>query len=469
MSSLSKRIAGRARNHGQLKRLDPNQFRSAFIRRSINHVTTETVAPDLSGFDGLHAKPKRKPRWLLTAYMRTQHQVPCPRFCEPGFSSMATVDRQRRATDSSKRLSAGQMKLIGRRLKKDDEQNTYAGNLVDGFMAGPGKRPRPTGKRSNIRDGRLVFARNSWRDFPLHGVADAEEVPECGCAAGGPFDRKGSLRLRGAKQAPLLNPLLGLNSWPLNLDFSIAKAQEKTRVYIRQTGFREGMNGALDLGPLRKGDRTASEAEKRADVDIPKTLPGIDYSAVSRASRDDAATWFRRHEMVNDLPATHLTLLQLPTIPGGSPFMNYGLQRSDFRSLKKRISRLLLHQITHQTEGQPLVGPSRVAIHAVRGVFSKSRSAGLAAEESETPLPRSPCETAILHQSGSGRRFADFTHARIRSVQSAIGTRVFRLIPDFPTCNKKSGSFRLRNVDCLIKKFVFAHFFRRQLLQPKRP
>jgi len=88
-------------------------------------------------------------------------------------------------------------------------QLPYAGNLRRRIIAGPGKNDAANGKRQHPRDGRLVSREESGRDFPLHGCRCRKKVPEW-WRGGGRFD-EGFARA-GAKQAPLLTPLLGFKN-----------------------------------------------------------------------------------------------------------------------------------------------------------------------------------------------------------------------------------------------------------------
>jgi len=237
-----------ARNHGQLKRWIQISSLGVYSAEH-HHGTDETVAPDLSGFDG-YTQTKAEAEVVLNRYI-DQHKFPAA-ILRPGFiygpGDRHVVPR------IIERLSAGQMKLIGDGKKMMN--NTYAGNLVDGIMLAL-ENDAANGETFNIRDGRLV-SREEFVGAISHymGLPMPKKVPEW-LARRAVVLIEGFARLRGAKQAPLLTRAR-IKFLALNLDFSIAKAQEKLG-YDPQTDFREGMKSALDWAASQGLIEPASE------------------------------------------------------------------------------------------------------------------------------------------------------------------------------------------------------------------
>lgn len=224
-----------ARKHGQLRRWV--QISSLGVYAAKHHYgTDETTPPDLSGFDG-YTQTKAEAETVLHRYI-DQYDFPAT-ILRPGFiygpGDRHVVPR------IIERLEAGQMKLIGDGQKKMN--NTYAGNLVDGIMLAL-ENDVANGETFNIRDPRLV----SREEF-VGAIADymglpmPKKVPEWLARRAVVFI-EGFARLRGATQAPLLTQAR-IKFLALNLDFSIAKAQEKLG-YEPQTDFRDGIQEALD-------------------------------------------------------------------------------------------------------------------------------------------------------------------------------------------------------------------------------
>ncbi|EMI55158.1 oxidoreductase [Rhodopirellula sallentina SM41] len=224
-----------ARKYGQLKRWV--QISSLGVYAATHHYgTDETTPPDLTGLDGYTAT-KAEAEVLLNKTIKAD-QFPAT-IIRPGFiygpGDRHVVPR------IIERLAAGQMKLIGDGQKMLN--NTYAGNLVDGIMLALEKE-EAIGETFNIRDSRLV----SREEF-VGAIADymglpmPKKVPEWLARSAVGFI-EGFAKLRGATEAPLLTNAR-IKFLCLNLDFSIAKAQQKLG-YEPKTDFRDGIKTALD-------------------------------------------------------------------------------------------------------------------------------------------------------------------------------------------------------------------------------
>ncbi|WP_083904691.1 NAD-dependent epimerase/dehydratase family protein [Rhodopirellula sp. SWK7] len=224
-----------ARQQAQLKRWV--QISSLGVYSATHHYgTDETTPPDLGGLDGYTAT-KAEAEVLLNQTIKADN-FPAT-IIRPGFiygpGDRHVVPR------IIERLAAGQMKLIGDGKKMLN--NTYAGNLVDAIMLALDKEAA-VGETFNIRDARLV----SREEF-VGAIADymglpmPKKVPEWLARSAVGFI-EGFAKLRGATEAPLLTNAR-IKFLALNLDFSIAKAQEKLG-YQPKTDFRDGIKTALD-------------------------------------------------------------------------------------------------------------------------------------------------------------------------------------------------------------------------------
>ncbi|MCM2372943.1 NAD-dependent epimerase/dehydratase family protein [Aporhodopirellula aestuarii] len=224
-----------ARKQAQLKRWV--QISSLGVYSATHHYgTDETTPPDLAGLDGYTAT-KAEAEVLLNRTIK-EDNFPAT-IIRPGFiygpGDRHVVPR------IIERLAAGQMKLIGDGKKMLN--NTYAGNLVDAIMLALEKEAA-IGETFNIRDGRLV----SREEF-VGAIADymglpmPKKVPEWLARSAVGFI-EGFAKMRGATEAPLLTNAR-IKFLALNLDFSIAKAQEKLG-YEPKTDFRDGIKIALD-------------------------------------------------------------------------------------------------------------------------------------------------------------------------------------------------------------------------------
>lgn len=224
-----------ARQQAQLKRWV--QISSLGVYSATHHYgTDETTPPDLGGLDGYTAT-KAEAEVLLNQTIKADN-FPAT-IIRPGFiygpGDRHVVPR------IIERLAAGQMKLIGDGKKMLN--NTYADNLVDAIMLALDKEAA-VGETFNIRDARLV----SREEF-VGAIADymclpmPKKVPEWLARSAVGFI-EGFAKLRGATEAPLLTNAR-IKFLALNLDFSIAKAQEKLG-YQPKTDFRDGIKTALD-------------------------------------------------------------------------------------------------------------------------------------------------------------------------------------------------------------------------------
>lgn len=223
------------RKWGQLQRWV--QISSLGVYAAKHHYgTDETTPPDLSGLDG-YTRTKAEAEVLLNRAI-DQHQFPAT-ILRPGFiygpGDRHVVPR------IIERLSAGQMKLIGDGQKSLN--NTYAGNLVDAVMLAL-TQEAALGETFNIRDRRLVSREEFVSAIAQYmGLPMPKKVPEW-LARGAVGFIEGFARLRGATQAPLLTGAR-IKFLTLNLDFSIAKAEQKLG-YDPQVDFTQGMQIALD-------------------------------------------------------------------------------------------------------------------------------------------------------------------------------------------------------------------------------
>ena len=223
------------RHGGQLKRWV--QLSSLGVYSAIDHHgTDETTPPDLTGLDG-YTQTKAEAEVLLNRCI-DEHDFPAT-IIRPGFiygpGDRHVVPR------IIERLSAGQMKLIGDGKKVLN--NTYVGNLVDAILLALSKQ-EALGETFNIRDGRLVTREEFVGTIADYmGLPMPKKVPEWLARSAVGFI-EGFARLRGATSAPLLTNAR-IKFLAVNLDFSIAKAQEKLG-YQPRVDFREGMKTALD-------------------------------------------------------------------------------------------------------------------------------------------------------------------------------------------------------------------------------
>lgn len=220
---------------GQLKRWVQISSLGVYAAKH-HHGTDEKTPPDLTGLDG-YTQTKAEAEVVLNRAIE-QHQFPAT-IIRPGFiygpGDRHVVPR------IIERLQAGQMKLIGDGQKQLN--NTYAGNLVDAIMLAL-QHDAAIGETFNIRDKRLVSREEFVGTIADYmGLPMPKKVPEwLARLAVKPIE--GFAKLRGATSAPLLTSAR-IKFLTLNLDFSIAKAQEKLG-YDPQVDFREGMRKALD-------------------------------------------------------------------------------------------------------------------------------------------------------------------------------------------------------------------------------
>jgi nucleoside-diphosphate-sugar epimerase len=198
--------------------------------------TDETVPPDLEGLDG-YTRTKAEAEVVLRRHIE-EHQLPAV-ILRPGFiygpGDRHVVPRL------IERITAGKMKLIGDGQKVLN--NTYVGNLVDAIFLAVEK-DEAVGEIFNIRDQRLVT-----REEFIGAVADYLHKPRPGkvplwLAKGLVGVIEGIARARRKAEAPMLTRAR-IKFLTLNLDFSIAKAQEKLG-YRPRVDFSEGMRRALD-------------------------------------------------------------------------------------------------------------------------------------------------------------------------------------------------------------------------------
>ena len=146
------------------------------------------------------------------------------------------------------------MKIIGNGKKVLN--NTYAGNFVDAILLAMEKE-EALGEIFNIRDERLVTREEFIGAVCRYlGKPDPRHVPQW-LARSVVGMIEGMAKLRGAKTAPLLTRAR-IKFMTLNLDFSIAKAQEKLG-YKARVDFQEGIQETLDWVT-----GSAAEAAKRA-------------------------------------------------------------------------------------------------------------------------------------------------------------------------------------------------------------
>ena len=248
-----------ARKQGQLKRFV--QISSLGVYAAQHHYgTDETVSPDLSGLDG-YTQTKAEAEVLLNRYI-DQYDFPAT-ILRPGFmygpGDRTVVPR------IIERLSAGQMKLIGDGKKVLN--NTYAGNLVDAIMLAL-QNDAANGETFNIRDERLVTREEfvgAITDYM--GLPMPKKVPEWLARRAVVFIESYA-KLRGATTAPLLTNAR-IKFLTLNLDFSIAKAQQKLG-YSPKTDFTEGMQSALDWASSQ--DLIPKPASAATSVSAPPEL-----------------------------------------------------------------------------------------------------------------------------------------------------------------------------------------------------
>lgn len=212
------------------------QISSLGVYSATHHYgTDETTPPDLSGLDG-YTRTKAEAEVLLNRNVQ-QYQFPAV-IIRPGFI-YGSGDRHV-VPRVIERLADGQMKFIGDGKKVLN--NTYVGNLVDAIMLALEKEAA-VGETFNIRDDRLVTREEFVGTIAQYmGLPMPKHVPEwLARSAVGLIE--GFARLRGATQAPLLTGAR-IKFLVLNLDFSIAKAQEKLG-YAPQVDFKDGIQEAL--------------------------------------------------------------------------------------------------------------------------------------------------------------------------------------------------------------------------------
>jgi nucleoside-diphosphate-sugar epimerase len=224
-----------ARKENQLKRWVQISSLGVYEAKH-HHGTDETTPVDLTGLDG-YTQTKAEAEVLLNRYI-DQYDFPAT-IIRPGFiygpGDRHVVPR------IIERLSAGQMKLIGDGKKLLN--NTYVGNLVEGLMLALEK-DEAVGETFNIRDGRLVSREEFVGTIARYmGLPMPKKVPEWLARSAVGFI-EGFAKMRGATTAPLLTNAR-IKFLTLNLDFSIAKAQQKLG-YQPGTDFTEGMKAALD-------------------------------------------------------------------------------------------------------------------------------------------------------------------------------------------------------------------------------
>lgn len=238
------------RRLNQLKRWV--QISSLGVYSATHHYgTDESTPPDLSGLDG-YTRTKAEAEVILNRNAQ-QHQFPSV-IVRPGFiygpGDRHVVPRV------IERLADGQMKFIGDGKKVLN--NTYVGNLVDGIMLALEK-DAAIGETFNIRDGRLVTREEFVGTIAKYmGLPMPKHVPEW-LARGAVGFIEGFAKLRGATKAPLLTGAR-IKFLALNLDFSIAKAQEKlgyAPTVDFQDGMKETLEWATEQGLIKPADKVA--------------------------------------------------------------------------------------------------------------------------------------------------------------------------------------------------------------------
>jgi nucleoside-diphosphate-sugar epimerase len=236
---------------GQLKRWV--QISSLGVYPARDHFgTDESTPPHIEGLDG-YTRTKAEAEVLLQRHV-ADYKLPAV-ILRPGFiygpGDRHVVPRL------MEKIQAGKMKLLGDGQKVLN--NTYVGNLVDAIFLAL-ENEAAVGQTFNIRDARLVT-----REEFVGRIADYLGKPRPGKVPLGVARVlvgicEGLARITRKREAPMLTKAR-LKFMTLNLDFSIAKAQQVLG-YRPAVDFEQGIVLALDGATGKSGAR-------RAKVEVP--------------------------------------------------------------------------------------------------------------------------------------------------------------------------------------------------------